>query len=80
MASSKIAITLDTTLVRKIDHLVRDRIFPSRSRAIQDAVAEKMVRYDRGRLAGECAKLNPKEEQAIADEGLSSEVEQWPIY
>jgi metal-responsive CopG/Arc/MetJ family transcriptional regulator len=80
MASSKIAITLDTTLVRKIDHLVRDRIFPSRSRAIQDAVAEKMVRYDRGRLASECAKLNPKEEQTIAEEGLSSEVEQWPVY
>src|SRR5262249_28321394 len=31
-------------------------------------------------LAQECAKLDPREEQALADEGLASEVTEWPAY
>jgi hypothetical protein len=35
---------------------------------------------DRGRLARECAKLDPKFEQALAEEGIGSEMAQWPEY
>jgi hypothetical protein len=31
-------------------------------------------------LARECAKLDPKYEAALAEEGMSSEAEQWPEY
>jgi hypothetical protein len=43
-------------------------------------VADKLRRMDRGRLARECAKLDPKFEQALADEGIGSEMAQWPEY
>ena len=80
MSVAKVAITLDENLLQKIDRLVRQKVFPNRSKAIQEAVEEKILRFDRNRLAKECAKLDPKFEQAIAEEGMSVEVEQWPEY
>lgn len=80
MSVAKIAITLEGSLVRKVDRLVRQKVFPNRSKAIQEAVKEKIQRYDHNRLKKECAKLSPKYEQALAEEGMSLEVEQWPEY
>ncbi|MFA5368135.1 MAG: CopG family transcriptional regulator, partial [Dehalococcoidia bacterium] len=54
--------------------------FPSRSRAIQEAVEEKLNRLEHNRLAAQCAKLNPAAEKALAEEGLSEELVQWPEY
>jgi Arc/MetJ-type ribon-helix-helix transcriptional regulator len=54
--------------------------YPNRSRVIQEAVAEKLARIDRSRLARECAKLEPTEERALAEEGMSEEMSQWPTY
>lgn len=46
----------------------------------KDAVSEKLVRLGRDRLARECAKLLPSEEQAMAEEGIAKEMEEWPEY
>jgi hypothetical protein len=43
-------------------------------------VSEKLDRLDRGRLARECAKLDPDAEKALAEEGLSEELGAWPAY
>ena len=80
MSVAKIAITMEASLVEQVDRLVREHVYPNRSRAIQDAVADKLQRMDRGRLARECSKLDPKFEQALAEEGIGSEIEQWPEY
>jgi len=80
MSVAKIAITLEESLLQKIDRLVRQKVYPNRSKAIQDAVAERMHRFDRNRLARECEKLDPNYEQKLADEGLGLEVDQWPEY
>ncbi len=80
MPASKIAITLDEKILERIDRLVRERRFPSRSRAIQEAIAEKLSRLDRSRLARECAKLEPVYEQRLADEGLDGDASEWPEY
>lgn len=80
MAVAKIAITLEQDLLGEIDRLVRRHVFPSRSRAIQEAVREKVVRLSANRLAHECAKLDPKAEQALAEEGMAKEVASWPEY
>jgi len=80
MASAKIAITIDETTLHRLDRLVRNRVFPNRSKAIQDAVEEKLEKLERNRLARECAKLNPGVEQAMAEEGMEEELEQWPEY
>ena len=77
---SKIAITLDETLLAEVDALVSEEKFPNRSRAIEEAVSEKIVRLSRSRLARECALLDPAEEQRMADEGLADLLEEWPEY
>jgi len=50
-------------LMRRLDSLLEQEDFRSRSEAIQEAVAKKLARPDRSRLARECAKLLPAEEQ-----------------
>jgi len=80
MATSKIAITIDRDTLNKLDLLVKSNLFPNRSRAIQEAVAEKLQRLGKNRLARECAKLNPQFEQALAEEGLEMEIDEWPEY
>ena len=80
MSSVKVAITIDRETLSRVDSLVSKSVFPNRSRAIQAAVAEKLARMERGRLASECAKLDPKSEKALAEEGLGRELEAWPEY
>lgn len=80
MSTIKVAITIDSGTLHRVDGLVRKKVFPNRSRAIQLAVAEKLERMDRGRLASECAKLDPRIEKAIAEEGLGQELDAWPEY
>jgi len=80
MSTLKVAITLDEKTLTKLDRLVKAHIFPNRSKAIQEAVAEKLNRIDRRRLARECAKLDPDFEKRLAEEGLSEELAEWPEY
>ena len=80
MSVAKITISIDEQLLHRLDGLVRSRVFPSRSQAVQSAVQEKIVRLGKTRLAQECAKLDPAEEQGLADEGLAAEAAQWPPY
>ena len=80
MGASKIAITIDRSLLEALDRLVKEQAFPNRSRAIQAAVAEKLHRLEGTRLARECAKLDPAFERALADEGLGDDLEAWPEY
>jgi Arc/MetJ-type ribon-helix-helix transcriptional regulator len=77
MRCAKIAISLDPAALKQIDRLVERGLFPSRSRLIQDAVAEKLLRVQRVRLAEECAKLDPAAERAAAEERFHGEAE-WP--
>ncbi len=80
MASDKVAITIDRELLRRLDRLVAERRFPNRSRAIQEAVQEKLERVERSRLAREAAKLDRGFEQKVADEGLAGDAGEWPEY
>jgi len=80
MTKLKVAITLDAELLDQVDTLVRERRFPSRSQAIESALAEKLERLSRTRLARECAKLDPAEERRFADEGIAEDVKSWPAY
>lgn len=80
MAAAKVAITIEQGLLRRVDQLVAERRFPNRSRAIQEAVRDKLERLDRGRLARECAKLDRGLEQRLADEGLAEDLAEWPEF
>jgi metal-responsive CopG/Arc/MetJ family transcriptional regulator len=78
VAKAKIAITLDEELLRELDEVVAAGLYPNRSRAMEAAVRTQLQRMAGTRLARECAKLDPDEERALADEGM--ELETWPDY
>ncbi len=80
MASVKVAITLEQETLRQVDSLVARRVFQNRSRAIQIALHEKIERVEGSRLAAECAKLDKKFEQALAEEGLGVDAATWPEF
>lgn len=77
---SKIAITLDAEALARLDRLVERGVYENRSRAIEDAVRDKLTRLDRTRLARECAQLERGDERALAEEGLTRDVSEWPEY
>ena len=80
MGTSKVAISLDAELLRRLDRAVKEKRFKSRSGAIQAAVREELERIEHRRLAEECRKLRPRAERAMAEEGLAAELEKWPEY
>lgn len=78
MPKTKIAVTLEARLLERLDELVAGRRFQNRSQAIETALAEKLERLARTRLARECAKLDPREEKRLAEEGLAGGADTWP--
>jgi metal-responsive CopG/Arc/MetJ family transcriptional regulator len=77
---AKVAISLDGQTLGRLDRLVKAQVFPNRSQAIQMAIDEKLARMDKSRLARECAKAKSAHEKAMAEEGLSWELAEWPEY
>jgi Arc/MetJ-type ribon-helix-helix transcriptional regulator len=80
MPKTKVALTLDSALVDQVDELVERRRFRSRSQAVEAALADKLQRLARTRLARESARLSPREEKRLADEGLAEDLAAWPEY
>jgi metal-responsive CopG/Arc/MetJ family transcriptional regulator len=80
MSTEKIAITIEDKTLTRLDTLVKNRVFPSRSRLIQEAIREKLERLDRSRLARECAKLDEDFEKSLAEEDMAEELSEWPEY
>jgi Arc/MetJ-type ribon-helix-helix transcriptional regulator len=79
MPKTKVALTLDSALLQQVDSLVARERFRNRSQAIETALAEKLARLARTRLAEECAKLDPAEERRLADEAIGADAV-WPEY
>jgi metal-responsive CopG/Arc/MetJ family transcriptional regulator len=73
MRTGKAAVSLKKSTLERLDQMVAERVFPSRSGAIQQAVEEKLARIERTRLAAQCAKLDRRDEQALAEEGMFEE-------
>jgi metal-responsive CopG/Arc/MetJ family transcriptional regulator len=80
VAKAKLAVTLDESILAEVDSLVRSRVFPNRSRIIEQAVREKLERLKKSRLIDQCALLDPVFEKALAEEGMSEEIDRWPAY
>jgi metal-responsive CopG/Arc/MetJ family transcriptional regulator len=80
MSVAKVTISIEQQLLEKIDQMVKNKSFGNRSQAIQSAVKDKINRIEHIRLAKECAKLDIKFEQELAEEGLTMELVEWPEY
>ena len=73
MPKTKVALTLDSELLERLDELVDRRRFRNRSQAVEAALADEFERLSRNRLARESAKLDPREEKRFADVGLAED-------
>ena len=80
MPKAKVAVTLEAELLARVDRLVREHAFASRSAAIEAAVADKLARLARRDLARACAQLDPAAERQLAEEGLDLDRTTWPGY
>jgi metal-responsive CopG/Arc/MetJ family transcriptional regulator len=80
MPVAKVAISIDETLLKNLDSLVRRRLFQSRSEVFQRAAEEKLARMRKSRLARECAKLSRREEIGGAEAGIAADAKEWPKY
>lgn len=80
MGRAKIAINIDEQALAELDLLVSQGVFPDRNAAVESAIRERIDRSQRAsRLAQEAAKLDQKEEQALAEEWYAGE-SAWPEY
>ena len=50
MATAKIAISIEKDILNRLDLLVKSHAFPNRSKAIQEAIKEKLTRIEQNRL------------------------------
>ncbi len=80
MATSKVAISIDSDLLSQVDLLVSQGVFPNRSKAIQAALIDKLTVLRQNRLASECAKLDRQIEQNLAEVGIEGDLAEWPTY
>lgn len=75
MPKTKAALTLDAARLEQVDDLVERRRFRNRSQAVERHwPTDHLRRRARTRLATESAKLNPREEKRLADEGLAADL------
>jgi Arc/MetJ-type ribon-helix-helix transcriptional regulator len=74
MTAVTIAISIDPSLLERMDALVGEKRFRSRREVFPMVVREQIARFDEEWLGVECAKNNPAEEQVFADIGLSSDL------
>lgn len=77
--TTRVTVVLDEALVRQVDRLVQDAHYPSRSHAIEVAVAEHLGRLRRRRLADACTQLDA-EEAALAEATCGADAASWPPY
>jgi Arc/MetJ-type ribon-helix-helix transcriptional regulator len=80
VTKAKVAVTLESETLERLDRLVSTARFANRSQAIEVAVEEKLQRIEHRRLAEECAKLDRESEQEFADMGLEKDAAAWPRY
>ena len=80
MGKAKIAITLDAEIVKRIDYLVTQNAYSSRSQAIEEALKEKLSKLEKSRLSVELSKIDPNYERELAEEGIEQDTTEWPEY
>ena len=66
----KVTATVPDTVLAQLDALIAAHAYPSRSAAIEAALTALLRARMDAHIEAEAAKLNPCEEQQLADEGL----------
>lgn len=79
MGAKKFAVSIDEALVKKLDKAIKSGSIKNRSKALQLALSEYLIKLEIEEVKRECSKLNPKEERELANEFVEN-VESWPKY
>ncbi len=77
MRYSKIAVSIPTEFLIKLDRLVKEKRFPSRSSAIQKSIEDELKLIEKTSLAYACDLLDADEEKALAEEGMDADMKDW---
>jgi metal-responsive CopG/Arc/MetJ family transcriptional regulator len=77
---TKITIRIEQRLLERLDSTFGPGKLPNRSAPIADALRPMLKRLSRDRLREECAKLDPRSERELANEGLRGDLANWPEY
>jgi len=80
VASAKIAITLERECLKEIDLWISEGRYPNRSRAIQEILKEKIMRWRKKRLISALSYAEPDGERKISEEGFEAVNEVWDEY
>ena len=80
MNKSKLAITINSVVPSRLDRLIQNKLYASRSEVNAKAVEAQMQRLEYTRLSEQCALLDVDEEQAMADVGLAADAAVWPAF
>lgn len=80
MAKAKVAVTIEEAILEQVDRLVKQRAFSNRSQAFEEALSDKLSRMARTRLARESARLDPRQEREMAEEGILEDEQLWPPF
>lgn len=80
MNKSKIAITINSVVPSRLDRLIQNKLYASRSEVNAKAVEAQLQRLEYTRLSEQCALLDVDEEQAMADVGLAADAAAWPAF
>ena len=75
MATAKVAVTLEEETLERLDKLIEKRVLVNRSKAIQQALKEKLDRMERDQLGRECAKLDSVYEKALSEQGMYQQLD-----
>jgi len=80
MSTKKIAVTIDESLLKKADTLVKSKRFINRSRLIQEALRDKLKEIEKEQFMKECEKFDPEFEKELAEEGFNIGIAEWTEY
>ena len=59
MGAKKFAVSIDEALVKKLDRAVKNGSVKNRSKALQLALSEYLIKLEIDEVKRECLKLNP---------------------
>ncbi len=80
MPKEKIAVTIDAEILKELDLMVKEKDIASRSKAIEEAVAQRIECWRKRRLFEELRKLESEAEMKESESGFEAVNEAWQKY
>ena len=80
MGTTQILVSLDDETVAQLGALVKNGGYTSLDSVVAESIAMRLALGRSKSLAEQCALLDPENEKALAEEGMSEALRSWPEY